>query len=90
MPSYRLVITGKVQGVFYRQSAFEHAQQMDIKGWVKNRPDGAVEATITGSEEAVRAFINWCRQGPPQAIVGDIEVVPIEETTFDNFSILRS
>lgn len=90
MPSYRLVITGKVQGVFYRQSAYEEAQKWNIKGWVKNQPDGAVEAIITGDEDNVRFFITWCRQGPQQAVVDDIEVVPIEETAFDNFRILRS
>lgn len=89
MASYRLVITGKVQGVFYRQSSKERAQQLNIKGWVKNRPDGSVEMTIAGEEDDIKSFITWCRQGPPQAGVDNVQIEPTEETAFDNFSILR-
>lgn len=68
-----LKITGKVQGVFYRESMRREAIQRGVKGWVRNNSNGAVEAFVQGDEGAVRSLIEWCRQGPPRAEVTQVE-----------------
>lgn len=65
-------VKGRVQGVFYRQSTLEQAQQLGINGWVRNLPDGDVEAVFEGTEQAVEQMLAWCRQGPSAARVDDI------------------
>lgn len=78
----RVRITGRVQGVWYRGWAVDHARQLGLSGWVRNRRDGSVEAVFAGPEQEVRAMINLCRQGPPAALVSDvaeqIEATPVE------------
>ncbi len=69
-----LLISGRVQGVFYRYTAQKVASRLDLKGWVKNLPSGQVEAVAVGTPSAVEAFITWCRQGPPGAHVADVTV----------------
>jgi acylphosphatase len=69
-----LLITGRVQGVFYRASAMEAAQRLGIVGWVRNLPDGGVEAVAEGPREAVAEFVRWCGDGPPAARVDDVRV----------------
>lgn len=71
-----LFISGKVQGVFYRATAVEVARKLGLAGWVRNLPDGRVEAVAQGDEEQIEEFIRWCRNGPPAARVEDIEVEP--------------
>lgn len=70
----RLVIKGRVQGVFYRQSAKETAQSNNIFGWVRNLPNGDVEAVLEGPEQDIIKVIDWCQQGPPAARVDDVSV----------------
>ncbi|KZC98236.1 acylphosphatase [Oceanibaculum pacificum] len=70
----RLSIQGKVQGVWYRAWTVQEATGRGLRGWVRNRKDGSVEAVLVGSPEAVEAMIEACRQGPPAARVSDIEV----------------
>jgi acylphosphatase len=70
----RLVISGWVQGVYFRASARQVARARGLSGWVRNRTDGAVEAVVEGEKEAVQAFIAWCRQGPQGAQVSDVQV----------------
>ena len=65
---------GVVQGVGYRFSAARAAALRDVSGWVRNRADGTVEAVLEGSPEAVESMVEWCRRGPPGAIVADIDV----------------
>ncbi|MBK8044752.1 MAG: acylphosphatase [Haliscomenobacter sp.] len=74
---FRLHIQGKVQGVFYRKSAQNHALSLNLKGWVRNLPNGSVEAEVEGSLEDCQAMIQWCRQGPPLAEVRDVAVEEI-------------
>ena len=67
-------ISGEVQGVFFRDSTRERAQQLGLYGWVKNLPDGRVEALFEGPSEKVREMIQWCEQGPPHAAVENVDV----------------
>ncbi len=69
-----LKITGKVQGVFYRDSSREKAQQLGLSGYAKNMQDGSVEALVQGEESAIKAFVDWAAQGPPSAEVENVEV----------------
>lgn len=69
-----LIITGLVQGVYYRVSARKEALALGLTGWIKNRPDGAVEAAIEGNREKAVKFIDWCRQGPPKSQVSDVQL----------------
>jgi acylphosphatase len=70
----RLVVRGVVQGVGYRFSAARAAALRDVSGWISNRSDGTVEAVLEGSPEAVESMVEWCRRGPPGAIVEEVEV----------------
>jgi acylphosphatase len=70
----RLVISWRVQGVYFRASARDVAQAQRLSGWVRNRYDGDVEAIVEGEEDAVQAFIAWCHDGPPGAHVSAIQV----------------
>ena len=67
-----LLVSGKVQGVFYRQSTLEEATRLGLAGWVRNLPDGRVEAVAEGPREALDALLAWCRRGPPAAHVTDV------------------
>jgi acylphosphatase len=69
-----VIISGRVQGVFFRYETRNEALHRNLKGWVKNRPDGKVEAVFEGEEEDVREMIEWCRKGPPMARVTDVRV----------------
>jgi acylphosphatase len=74
MPVVRLVITGRVQGVGYRAWAIATARRLELRGWVRNRSDGAVEALVAGPDEAVAAMAAACRRGPAAARVAAVEV----------------
>ncbi len=89
MPTVHLLIKGKVQGVFYRATAKEKAIQLGIKGWIKNTQQGNVETVITGTEEMVLTFVDWCKVGPSHAVVTSVEITPIEDKVFDGFRITR-
>jgi acylphosphatase len=70
----RLAIRGQVQGVWFRESMRLEAARLGVAGWVRNRPDGSVEAVIHGPRQAVEALIAWARRGPDRARVEDLEV----------------
>ena len=70
----RAVVTGRVQGVFYRASCRDEAVARGLGGWVRNAPDGSVEAVFEGPEAEVRAMLEWCRRGPPSASVANVVV----------------
>ena len=74
----RLTITGRVQGVGYRDWALATGLQLGLVGWVRNRTDGSVEALIVGEEQAVGRMIDSCRRGPALARVDDIDVEPVD------------
>lgn len=69
-----VVVSGRVQGVFFRAATHETAQQLGVNGWVRNLPDGRVEAVFEGPQDAVEAMINWCHKGSSGAQVIDVEV----------------
>lgn len=69
----RIRITGWVQGVGYRYSAFRMANSLNLRGYVKNLPDGSVYIEAQGSPDSVRNLIEWCRKGPPHSIVESVE-----------------
>lgn len=66
-------VSGQVQGVFFRDSSREKAEQLGLTGWVKNLPDGRVEALFEGPPERVQEMIQWCQQGPSQATVEEVD-----------------
>jgi len=70
----RIIVTGKVQGVFFRQSLKIKAKQNEIFGWVKNLKDGRVEAILEGDEEKINRIIEWAHGGPANARVEDVEI----------------
>ncbi|WP_426305764.1 acylphosphatase [Acidovorax facilis] len=74
-----LLIRGRVQGVSYRWSMVQAAQQRGVQGWVRNRRDGSVEALATGPVEAVQSLIDWAHQGPAHARVDGVEVCNVSE-----------
>ena len=74
----RLAITGRVQGVGYRDWAMETAQRLGLSGWVRNRNDGSVEALVAGDDQAVGRMIQACRQGPTLARVDAVDVEPVD------------
>jgi len=69
-------VTGKVQGVFFRSSTKNKADELDLTGWVRNLLDGRVEAVFEGEEEKVEKMVEWCRKGPEYARVTGVEVIP--------------
>ena len=89
MKTIRLIIKGKVQGVFYRATAKDVADMLGIKGWVKNLPDDIVEITATSTEETLQKYIDWCKKGPPRARVDDVIVEELNLHEFKDFRIVR-
>ena len=83
-----LKISGKVQGVWYRGTTKQKAQELGIKGWVKNTADGCVEAVFVGEDKIVNEMISWCYKGPPLAKVKSIEIINENiNQDFDDFSV---
>ena len=86
-----LRIHGKVQGVFFRESARSEASRLGLSGWVRNRSDGAVEAVVEGAPGLLEEFIRWCHQGPQQARVTGVERTDGEATgEFRQFTVERT
>ncbi|MEC4805329.1 MAG: acylphosphatase [Jaaginema sp. PMC 1080.18] len=81
----RVYISGTVQGVGYRYSTVHKAQQLGIKGWVRNLHDGRVEAVFEGDRATVKKMINWCYDGPPAAQVRDILIEHRQPQGLPNF-----
>lgn len=83
-------ISGRVQGVFFRAHTKEVAEKLGLTGWVRNLPDGRVEAVFEGEEDAVKEAIEWCKRGPPLARVEKVEVRYEDPTgEFRDFRIVR-
>jgi acylphosphatase len=82
-----VIISGRVQGVWFRSSIKDKAEQLGITGWVKNTSDGNVEALFEGDEKIIKEMLEWCDHGPPLAKVDNVEVEkqPVSDE-FDQFS----
>ncbi|MEO5995071.1 MAG: acylphosphatase [Chitinophagaceae bacterium] len=89
MATLRLIIQGKVQGVFYRVSARKTARQIGITGWVKNTPERHVEILASGTIEQLQNFVEWCKKGPSDARVEKVNTEDAAEQHFDEFKILH-
>ena len=76
MVRYRVLISGRVQGVFFRDTCRRLAERHGVAGWVRNLPDGRVEAVFEGSDEEVRRLVDWARIGPRLAVVDTVAVQP--------------
>ena len=89
MATVHLIISGKVQGVFYRASAKEKADELHLTGWIKNMLSGEVEAVVTGADEVIQQFIEWCWQGPKRAQVTNVKITNRSDESFHSFNIRR-
>jgi acylphosphatase len=69
----RVYVSGKVQGVFFRDATREKAEELGLAGWVRNIPDGRVEMLLDGPSEKVREMVRWCKEGPSHADVEDVD-----------------
>lgn len=82
------IITGKVQGVFFRMETKHAAEGFGVFGWVRNKMDGSVEAVFEGKDVDVEATLAWCQTGPPRASVSKVDVTRHEYTgEFDTFEV---
>ncbi|HWI92263.1 MAG TPA: acylphosphatase [Flavisolibacter sp.] len=89
MPTVHLVISGKVQGVFFRATAKDVADEIGVTGWVKNTEEGDVEIKATGDHDQLQKLVDWCKIGPQRAIVTNITITNVDEERFKNFHVIR-
>ncbi len=85
--SAKVRISGRVQGVWFRQSTREQAAGLGITGWCRNCPDGSVEALFQGKKEVVQNIIDWCHEGPKMARVDQVDVEWLD--CADGFSVFE-
>jgi acylphosphatase len=83
----RVYVSGMVQGVFFRYETRERARSRSLAGWVRNLPDGRVEAVFEGPTEAVESMVRWCRQGPRGAQVTEVEMSEEDPEGLDSFDV---
>ncbi len=84
----QIIVSGKVQGVWFRDSTLKKAQELGVKGFVKNQKDGSVYIEAEGSLSTVKKLINWCHEGPKFAKVEAVEINDMELTYFEKFKIV--
>ena len=87
MKCVKCVVSGRVQGVFYRQSTLRQAKQLGINGWVRNLANGDVEVLACGDAEVVEEFEAWLWRGPVNAKVTEVETVEVNQTPPKDFSV---
>lgn len=87
MKSITIIIKGKVQNVGYRYFALKKAIELGINGFVVNLPEGYVKIEAEGPDDEIEKFIEWCRIGPPMAIINDVEVIYSKVKNYDSFAI---
>ena len=90
METVHLVISGKVQGVFFRETSRKLAEKLNITGWIKNNPDGKVEVLITGNEKDLDDFVSFCKKGPERAEVEEVKILKKQKMDFDKFEVIRT
>lgn len=86
---YRFIVSGRVQGVYFRQSTQQRASELGLSGWVRNLADGRVEGLASGQEQALSQLLTWLRRGPAQAQVESVTWLPDAETTSGSFEVRR-
>lgn len=84
---YRFLVAGRVQGVYFRQSAAVLARRLRLRGWIRNRSDGRVEGVVAGEPGALDEFRAWLAQGPPAARVQSVVWEPDDQALPDGFKI---
>lgn len=89
MKHIKIKITGKVQGVFFRVSTKAVANQMGVKGLVKNEKDGSVYVEAEGDETTLSMFLEWCNEGPDKSIVENVVVEDGEVKNYRNFEVVK-
>ncbi len=82
-----IIVHGRVQGVWFRAGTKERAVELDLFGWVKNRPEGTVEIHAEGEKSQLEIFIAWCRKGTPAANVTALDLDPASLQNFTSFEI---
>jgi acylphosphatase len=82
-----VVVTGRVQGVFFRAETRDRAASLGLNGWVRNNPDGSVEAVFEGDRERVSSMVEWCRRGPSHAQVENVDVAWEDPTGESGFAV---
>jgi acylphosphatase len=87
MKRVRVRASGRVQGVFFRAETRARAESLGLSGWVRNAPDGIVEAVFEGGPERVDSMVEWCRRGPSGARVDELDVTPEEPTGETGFRV---
>lgn len=85
-----VLVRGKVQGVWFRESTRQEAERLAVAGWVRNLPNGDVEAVMTGPAPQVHALVDWCRRGPPNAQVQEVHVQVQDGPMEVGFRVLRA
>lgn len=84
-----ILVTGKVQGVWYRKHTQQKAAELGITGTVQNQKDGTVYIIATGTDEQLQQLVYWCKQGPPGAAVEEVTFAELSLQHFDGFHIVR-
>jgi len=87
MKRAHIFVSGQVQGVFFRAFVSQKRQSLGLSGWVRNLPDGRVEAVAEGQEAKINQLVRWCRVGPPQARVQSVQVTWEEPEGLSGFEI---
>ena len=85
----KITVHGKVQGVFYRKSAAEKATSLGLVGWVKNNPDGTVQMLVQGPENRIVKMVEWCWEGPKNAVVTTVEQQEVSLGNDSEFKVVR-
>lgn len=90
MKHYNITISGKVQGVFFRANTQDKARELGVKGLVRNEPDGTVYIEAEADEDILEKFIDWCKEGSPQANVEEVKLEESEIVHHTGFTIDRA
>lgn len=88
MKAVNIRVTGKVQGVFFRESAKKVATELGLAGFVRNEPDGSVYVEVEGEEALIEKFVEWCKDGPERAQPGEVVVSRQPLSDFEKFEIV--
>ena len=83
----RVTVRGRVQGVFFRDTTRRMAESRGVSGWIRNNPDGSVEAAFEGSDDAVEAMVGFAREGPRGAVVEGVEIAEEEPEGLTGFRV---